>query len=98
MKQFDRDEMLLLAQIQKRTGREPSPAVKGVIDARRAGATYQELWSVADANLAGDAEMLLAVRGWLEEVVRPAEPGAPAAGPATPPGTPLELGGKITPK
>lgn len=99
MKQFDRDEMLLLAQIQKRMKRAPPSAVKEIIDARRSGSSFEELWALADQKLAGDAEMLLAVRGWLNEVLRPADAGS-AAGPGAPDapkGTPLELGGTVTP-
>lgn len=96
MKLFDRDEMVLLAQVQKRTGKEPPPAVKEIMEARRAGATYDELWALADAKLAGDAPTLLAVRGWLEEVVRPSQSGgAPRAPSAQPAQKPLDAGGRI---
>jgi hypothetical protein len=97
MKQFDRDEMLLLAQVQKRTNRTPPPAVKEIIDARRSGSSFEELWALADQKLADDAEMLLAVRGWLNEVVRPGEDGAATGAGDAPKGTPLELGGTVTP-
>lgn len=97
MKQFDRDEMLLLAQVEKRTHRTPTAAVKEIIDARRSGASFQELWTLADQKLAGDAEMLLAVRGWLNEVVRPADEGAPTEVGEAPRGSPLDLGGTVAP-
>lgn len=98
MKQYDRDEMLLLAQIQKRTSREPPAAVKQIFEARRHGASVVELRGIADVSLSGDLEMLLVVRSWLGELA--SAEGAAAKDPAVAPipaGQPLGVGGTVVP-
>lgn len=93
MQQYDRDEMLLIAQVTKRTNRSPSPAVGEIIERRRSGALYPELLALADQKLAGNITELLAVREWLAQYARPKGDAQGAPSPAA--GGGMRLDGSV---
>lgn len=71
---YSAEELALLARVQRVTKRKAPKQVFDIITMRRKGASYEELVKMADRALSGNLLARSAVRKWLRQHYRPAQP------------------------